>query len=111
MKSGGWGLVVFILAGIAVSPLTVIADTIAPGEIRVVEGTVTAVDVAYRAMVIDVPTNKGPLTVGVTLAASVEPKVDGRTISLSDVAIGERSVVRYTRENGHLVGLDVRVRR
>ena len=100
-----------LLAGLAVPPLPAVAGTIAPGETRVAEGTITAVDVAYRTIVIDVPSGEGPLTVGVTLAPSVKPKADGQTISLSDVVVGERAVLTYTREDGKLVGTDVRIRR
>ena len=75
------------------------------------EGKVVAVDVAYRTVVVDVTTAKGELTVGVTLASSVAPRVDGQTIPLRDVAVGERAVLKYTRENGSLVGLEMRVRR
>ncbi|MEW6488146.1 MAG: hypothetical protein AB1578_09570 [Thermodesulfobacteriota bacterium] len=87
------------------------AETIAPGQVRVVEGTVASVDVAHRAVVVAAPTPKGELTVGVTLAAGVEPARNGSTIPLSDVAVGERAVLRYSREDGRLVGLALTVRR
>lgn len=86
-------------------------ETIAPGQVRVVEGTVAAVDVAYRAVVVAAPTPKGELTVGVTLAAGVEPTRSGTTISLADVAVGERAVLRYSRADGRLVGLALTMRR
>jgi hypothetical protein len=111
MKIRRWHAVAVLLAGLAALPVSAGADTIAPGEMRVVEGKVMAVDVAYRTVVVDVPTAKGELTVGVTLASSVEPRVDGQTIPLSDVAVGERAMLKYTRENGSLVGLEMRVRR
>jgi hypothetical protein len=87
------------------------AETIAPGQVRVVEGTVAAVDVAHRAVVVAVPTPKGELTVGVTLAAGVEPTRSGKPIALADVAVGEKAVLRYSREDGRLVGLALAVRR
>lgn len=87
------------------------ARTIAVGEERVVEGTITAVDVAYRTVVIDVDTAKGPLTVGVTLDAGVTPRSNGDRVALGALSVGQTAVLRYTRRDGRLVGLDLNVRR
>ncbi len=87
------------------------AATIRPGEIRVVEGRISAVDVPYRTVVIEVPTPKGDLTVGVTLDEAVRPRVDGREIRLSDVEVGTTARLKYTRKDDRLVGLDLVVRR
>jgi len=92
-------------------PLLAWGATIAPGEIRVVEGRISAVDVAYRAVVVEVPTPKGDLTVGVTLADTVTPRVDGRRLSLSDLSVGETARLKYTRKDDRLIGLDLVVRR
>lgn len=99
------GATAIALAAVFLTVPSALSETIAPGQIRVVEGTVSAVDIAHRAVVVAAPTPKGELTVGVTLAAGVEPARSGKPISLSDVAVGERAVLRYSREDGRLVGL------
>ncbi len=104
--------ILFIVAIVALGlPLLAWGATIAPGEIRVVEGRISAVDVAYRAVVVEVPTPKGELTVGVTLADTVTPRADGQPIPLSELSVGETARLKYTREDGRLVGLDLVVRR
>ncbi len=92
-------------------PLLAWGATIAPGEVRVVVGKISAVDVAYRAVVVEVPTPKGDLTVGVTLADTVTPRVDGQPIALSDISVGQTARLKYTREDDRLIGLDLVVRR
>ena len=87
------------------------AATIRPGEIRIVEGRVSAVDVAYRTVVLEVPTPKGDLTVGVTLDDAVRPRIDGREVRLSDLEVGSSARLKYTRRDDRLVGLDLVVRR
>lgn len=99
------------LLGFSTLPAPSSAGTIAPGQVRVVEGKITAVDVAYRAVVMDVATAKGPMTVGVTLDESVTPTSDGTSVLLRDIAVGERAVLKYTRQDGRLVGLELRIRR
>ena len=81
--------------------------TIEPGEKRVVRGTVTAVDLAYRSVVVDVDLGARTLTVGVTLPADVSPRRDGQTVPLSEVQVGDTVELKYTREEGRLVGLGV----
>ncbi|GAB6064793.1 hypothetical protein [Deferrisoma palaeochoriense] len=87
------------------------AATIQPGEIRVVEGRIAAVDVAYRSVVLEVPTPKGDLTVGVTLDEGVTPRLDGQPLSLESLQPGETARLKYTRRDDRLVGLDLVVRR
>jgi hypothetical protein len=110
MRRTRTALAVFI-AGMFALPCSALSGTIAPGEVRTVEGTLKAVDLVYRTVVVDVPSAKGDLRIGVTLGRSVQPRVDGQTMSLDDLTVGQRTVLRYTRENGKLVGLDLRVRR
>ncbi len=100
-----------IAAGVILAFSVATAATIQPGEVRVVEGRISAIDVAYRAVVVEVPTPKGDLTVGVTLEESVRPRVDGRTVALSELSVGERARLKYTRRDGRLIGLDLVVRR
>lgn len=89
--------------------LPVSADTIAPAQVRVVEGTVSAVDVMHRAVVLDVPTSAGELTVGVTLAPDAEIYRGAHAGSLQEVSVGERASLRYTREGDRLVGLRLKL--
>lgn len=93
------------------APLPSRSGTIAPGEIRVVRGTVSAVDVVHRAVVVDVPRGTGSLTVGVTLAPSASPEGPAGPLSLSEVQPGASATLRYTREDDRLVGLALRIRR
>ncbi|RMG92362.1 MAG: hypothetical protein D6708_06700 [Candidatus Dadabacteria bacterium] len=87
------------------------AATIQPGEVRVVEGRIAAVDVAYRSVVLEVPTPKGDLTVGVTLDEGVEPRTDGQPLALGNLQPGDTARLKYTRRDDRLVGLDLAVRR
>ncbi|WP_025321850.1 hypothetical protein [Deferrisoma camini] len=103
------GLWLLLLAAVLTTPSW--AATIRPGEVRVVEGRVSAVDVSYRTVVLEVPTPKGDLTVGVTLDEAVRPRIDGREIRLSEVEIGTTARLKYTRRDDRLVGLDLVVRR
>ncbi|MBE0617711.1 MAG: hypothetical protein IH608_07280 [Proteobacteria bacterium] len=106
-----------ILFGMLVLGLGVLApigtrgETIAPGQVRTVEGEVAAVDVAHRVVVVEAPSPKGDLTVGVTLEAGVEATLGGKPVTLSDVAIGDRAVLRYTRRDGVLLGQALTLRR
>jgi len=106
LRKGLW----LVLVG-AVLAAPAWAATIRPGEVRVVEGRVSAVDVSYRTVVLEVPTPKGDLTVGVTLDEAVRPRIDGREIRLSDVEVGSTARLKYTRRDDRLVGLDLVVRR
>lgn len=87
------------------------AGTIESGQTRTVMGTIAAVDVAYRSVVLEVPRPKGDLTVGVTLAPGVEAQVKNAPLPLSQVAVGEQAELRYTRKDGQLIGLRLVVRR
>lgn len=80
------------------------ARTIAPGEVRVVKGKVTAVEVEHNALVVDAKIAKGVLTVGVT--------VDARTAfskgkSLGDIKVGDTVTLKYTREDGQLIAKSI----
>lgn len=87
------------------------AATLPAGEARVAEGSVSAVDVAHRAVVIEVPTPKGDLTVGVTLEDEVVPRAGGATVPLENIRIGEKARLKYRRTDGRLVGLELELKR
>jgi hypothetical protein len=82
-----------------------------PGQIRTVEGTVSAVDVAHRSVVLHVPSPKGELTVGVTLGDATVPTVKRVEISLAEVRVGDKATLKYTRQDGRLVGLVLKLER
>lgn len=86
------------------------ASTIQSGEVRTVTGKVSAVDVGARALVMKAPTAKGKLTVGVTLKEDAPITKDKRKVALDDLKMDETVTLRYTRENGRLIGLAVRAR-
>lgn len=102
---------VSLLAALGLAAGVARAGTIAPGETRTVEGKVVAVDVAHRAVVVDVPSARGALTVGVTLQEGVQPLRNGKSMSLSDLTVGESAHLTYTRREGKLLGLELRVKR
>lgn len=87
------------------------AATLAAGEVRTAEGPVAAVDVAHRAVVIEVPTPKGDLTVGVTLEDGVVPRASAAEVPLDQVRVGEKARLKYVRRDGRLVGLELEIRR
>lgn len=106
-----WFVKAALLVGVAGLPSAAMSATIAPGQVRSVEGKVSAVDAAGRAVVVEIPSGKGPLAVGVTLDKSVAPKVAGKPAKLEDVAVGKRARLKYTRKDGELVGLDLNVQK
>lgn len=106
------GMTTAIVAlALGLAPLLAGSQTIGPGEVRAVTGTIAALDVANRTVVVDAPLLAGDVTVGVTLGPGVEPRLGGKDIGLADVAVGDRAVLRYTRENGRLVGLGLTIHR
>lgn len=107
MTWAGW----LALSAMLLLPLAAGASTISPGEERVVHGTVSAVDVAHRAVVVEVPIASGDLTVGVTLDSSVTPQGPSGPVSLSEVQPGAPAMLRYTRRDDRLVGLAFQVQR
>ncbi|MDW7710985.1 MAG: hypothetical protein SCH98_10950 [Deferrisomatales bacterium] len=100
-----------VVLALILAPVAVWAQTIAPGETRVVHGKIAAVDVAQRAVVVNAPLAAGDLIVGVTLGEGVEPQLAGKAVSLGEVAVGDRAVLQYTREDGKLVGQSLTLRR
>ncbi|MHB8762827.1 MAG: hypothetical protein ACYDA8_00565 [Deferrisomatales bacterium] len=111
MKRSRWVFLASPLFVLALGVLGASATTIAPGEVRAVEGTVTAVDLAHRSVVLDVATAKGPLTVGATLAPDAGLRSSKGPVDLGAVSVGDRARLRYTREDGRLVGLELMLRR
>ena len=100
-----------LVLGLGVLPLSATAGTIGEGQVRVVEGKISAVDPKARAVVVEVPSKKGDMTVGVTLEQAVTPKSDGKPVNLEDVAAGNRARLKYTRKGDQLVGLELTVRK
>ena len=97
----------FLVLLIAVS---VAGKTIEPGEIRTAVGTVSAIDVEQSALVVEAPTAKGDLTIGMTMKKDAPVMRRGKKVSLRDLKVGEKVTVRYGREDNMLVGLEVRAR-
>ncbi|UCF88868.1 MAG: hypothetical protein JSV70_01035 [bacterium] len=88
----------------------VTAGTITPGETRQAVGTVSAVDLAAAAVVVEAPIEAGTLTVGVTMKKGAPVTRKGSAISLSDIKVGDKVTLTYTREGDRLVGLDIKAR-
>ena len=86
------------------------AETIEPGAVRWATGTLSSVDVAYRAVLVTVPitwVKSKELTVGVTMDSAA--KFVGAK-SLADLKTGTSVTLKYTRKNGMLVGTELWVR-
>lgn len=107
MKKTAACLFFFLVLFMAVS---VTGKTIQPGEVRTAVGTVSAVDAQQSALVVETPTAKGDLTIGVTLKKDVPVTRKGKNVSLGDLKVGEEVTVKYGREGDTLVGLEVRAR-
>jgi len=100
-------LLFFLVLLLAVS---VAGETIRPGEIRTAVGTVSAVDIQSSALVVETPTAKGDLTVGVTMKKDAPIMRKGKNVGLRDLKVGETVTVKYGRDGDMLVGLEVRAR-
>jgi hypothetical protein len=97
----------FLVLLLAVS---VAGETIRPGEVRTAVGTVSAVDIQSSALVVETPTAKGDLTVGVTMKKDAPIMRKGKNVGLRDLKVGETVTVKYGRDGDMLVGLEVRAR-
>jgi hypothetical protein len=100
-------LLFFLVLLLAVS---VAGETIRPGEVRTAVGTVSAVDIQSSALVVETPTAKGDLTVGVTMKKDAPIMRKGKNVGLRDLKVGETVTVKYGRDGDMLVGLEVRAR-
>jgi hypothetical protein len=83
---------------------------IKPGEVRIATGKVSAIDPASRALVMESPTSKGMMSGGVTRKEGASIMKKSRAISLGDLKAGETVTLRYLRENGRLIGMNVKAR-
>lgn len=88
------------------SPAPGTAATIAPGQTRTIVGPVSAVDLQGRGLVLEIPTRKGNLTVGVTVTESTK---FARGMSLENLKVGEKIRLTYTltADTDRLVALSV----
>ena len=100
-------LIFFLVLLMAVS---VAGKTIQPGEVRTAVGTVSAVDVQHSALVVETPTAKGDLTIGVTMKKDAPVTRKGKNVGLGDIKVGENVTIKYGREADMLVGLEVHAR-
>ena len=100
-------LLFFLVLLLAVS---LAGKTIQPGEVRTAVGTLSAVDIQSSALVVETPTAKGDLTVGVTMKKDAPVLRKGKNVGLRDLKVGETVTVRYGRDGDMLVGLEVRAR-
>ena len=100
-------LIFFLVLLMAVS---IAGKTIQPGEVRTAVGTVSAVDVPHSALVVETPTARGDLTIGVTMKKDAPVTRKGKNVNLGDLKVGETVTVQYGREADMLVGLEVHAR-
>jgi hypothetical protein len=94
-----------VLAGMA---FVADASTIKPGEVRIATGKVSAIDPGSNALVMESPTSKGMMAIGVTMKEGAPIMEKSRAIRLGDLKAGETVTLRYTRENGRLIGMSLK---
>lgn len=78
---------------------------------REVVGVVSAVDVPYKALLVEVPRAKKETTlkVGVTLDDSTQIAVGGKKAALGDIKIGDRVRLSYIRTEKQLIAKRISV--
>jgi hypothetical protein len=86
------------------------ASTIHPGEVRITTGKVLAIDSGANALVMESPTGKGPLTVGVTMKEDAAIRKANKAVGLGALKVDEPVTLTYTQENSRLIGLEVTAR-
>jgi hypothetical protein len=60
-------------------------------------GTVAAVTVPSRTIVVEIPRGKDSLTVGAEISPDAVLKAEGRTIELSEIKAGDRVRIEWSR--------------
>ncbi len=86
------------------------ASTIRPGEVRMATGKVVAIDWDASSLVMESPTGKGMLTVGVTMKKGALIRKNKRAVGLADLKEDEPVTLKYTRDNDRLIGLEIAAR-
>lgn len=76
--------------------------TIQPGETREAIGVLERIDLKFRTVIIEVPTDKGSVTVGATLPQEVKALLSGKEAELSSLPLKHRARIRYTRVGDRL---------
>ena len=73
-------------------------------------GKITAIELASRTVVVEVPVGKGMFTVGGPLSAKAAVRKQGRTAQLQDFKVGDRVTVEWrAATEGHVIDrLEVR---
>lgn len=67
-------------------------------------GTVAAVTLESRTIVVEIPRGTDSLTVGAEVLPDAVLKADGRTIDLADIQVGDRVSIEWSRgEHGDVV--------
>jgi hypothetical protein len=66
-------------------------------------GTVAAVTIESRAVVVEIPRGKDSLTVGAEVLSDTVLKANGRSITLADIRVGDRVRIEWSRREHGLV--------
>lgn len=73
-------------------------------KIYQMEGDITAIDLEYNTVVVEVPLKGKMLTVGGALSPEAVLKKGGQVVSLSDFHVGDRVMVKWKlTEQGHTI--------
>lgn len=67
-------------------------------------GDITAIDLGFNTVVVEVPIAGKSFTVGGPLSPDASLKRGGRTIRLSDFRVGDRVIIKWNAtEKGHII--------
>lgn len=102
MKKSGF-FITLVLAVIFSLSFSV-AQSSADERIYKMVGDITAIDLTYNTVVVEVPLVGKTFTVGGPLSFKAELRKGGQSVDLTDFQVGDRVVVKWeATEKGHLI--------
>ena len=97
-RSATGAVLLFLLIGLLSS------GAHAEGQVHLMTGEISAIDMDYDTVVIEVPLGSQIFTVGGSLDSNVNLKKNGRLVSLHDFKVGESVKVRWrSTTKGHII--------
>lgn len=89
-----WALAMLLLAW---------GTAFADNQIHTLTGSITAIDLNYDTVVVDVPMGDQKLTVGGPLVEDAELSKNGREADLNDFEVGDQVVVTWERTDDRVL--------
>ena len=97
-------VVVMLLLAVLFSAALITHHAAAAEKVYQMTGKITAIDQSYGMVVIQGPMGGKTFTVGGPLSKKAVLKMKGKSVKLSDFAVGQTVNVRWkSTENGHLI--------